>query len=67
MLRVLRGERMTSCDSEEMLVAAYCTNPNGLAENPQIIPPCSARCAGNGAGTTVVITCAKLSSQEWAA
>jgi hypothetical protein len=59
---VLRGERMTSCASDETLIAAYCTNPNGFAENPQIIPPHSARCAGNGAGTTVVVTCAKLSS-----
>lgn len=59
-LRVLRGSAMTSCSAGETLIAANCTNPTGTAGTPQIVPPRSARCAGNGAGTTVVITCAKL-------
>jgi hypothetical protein len=59
-LRVLRGSAMTSCSAGETLIAAYCSNSSGTAGAPQIVPPRSARCAGNGAGTTVVVTCAKL-------
>ncbi len=58
-LRVLGGQASNSCGAGETLIAAYCMG--GGARGPQVTPPSSASCVGNGnPAARVVITCAKL-------
>ncbi len=59
-LRVLTGKASNSCAPDETLIAAYCSNPERIIQEPQILPPRTAECTGGDPKTVVVMTCAKL-------